>query len=99
MFRLGSLYIERTQYDMAEKYFKQALEIRKKKLGPMHARVAQTLKHMITLYEMQVRSGFWGAQRLQRERGSARCCNNSEARSAPRAQKSKWQADFNNKAA
>jgi len=51
--RIGSLYIERTQYDKAESFFLPALESRKKKLGPMHPRVAQTLKHMITLYELQ----------------------------------------------
>lgn len=37
----------------AEEYFKRALKIREEQLGPSHSRVGQTLKHMITLYEMQ----------------------------------------------
>jgi tetratricopeptide (TPR) repeat protein len=39
----------------AEEYFKRALKIREEQLGPTHSRVGQTLKHMITLYEMQER--------------------------------------------
>ena len=39
----------------AEAYFKRALKIREEQLGPTHSRVGQTLKHMITLYEMQER--------------------------------------------
>jgi hypothetical protein len=35
--------------------FLKALELREKVFGPEHSRVGQTLKHMITLYEMQVR--------------------------------------------
>lgn len=37
----------------AEAYFKRALKIREEQLGPTHSRVGQTLKHMLTLYEMQ----------------------------------------------
>lgn len=33
--------------------FQKALAIREKQFGPEHSRVGQTLKHMITLYEMQ----------------------------------------------
>jgi len=51
--RLGSLYIERVQYDQAEQYLTEALEILVNKLGPLHSRVAQSYKHMFTLYELQ----------------------------------------------
>jgi len=37
----------------AEEVFKKSLEIREKIFGPEHSRAGQTLKHMITLYEMQ----------------------------------------------
>lgn len=33
--------------------FLKALAVREKQFGPEHSRVGQTLKHMITLYEMQ----------------------------------------------
>jgi len=51
--RLGSLYIERTQFGPAEEYLTKALNIRTKKLGLYHSRVAQTYKHMLTLYQLQ----------------------------------------------
>jgi hypothetical protein len=52
---LGSLYIERVELTRAEAVFKRALKIREDKLGRDHSRVAQTLRHMITLYELQER--------------------------------------------
>ena len=52
--RLGALYIEMDQYTEADASFGRALRIREDALGPSHARVAQTLKHMINLYELQV---------------------------------------------
>jgi len=51
--RLGSLYIERVQYTKAEEYLTEALNISIKKLGPLHSRVAQTYKHLFTLYNLQ----------------------------------------------
>jgi actin len=60
--RLGSLWVEkksaseeehRANFVKAEAYFKRALKIREEQLGPTHSRVGQTLKHMLTLYEMQ----------------------------------------------
>jgi len=51
--RLGSLYIERVQMNIAEKHLVRAYEIRKQKLGSFHSRTGQTLKHMMTLYEAQ----------------------------------------------
>jgi len=51
--RLGSLYIERVQLGVAEKYLERAYNIRKQKLGPFHSRTGQTLKHMMTLYQSQ----------------------------------------------
>ena len=53
MFRLGSLYIERVELERAQTVFQRALKIREEKLGKDHSRVAQTLRHMITLYELQ----------------------------------------------
>lgn len=50
---MGSLYIERVQYDVAEKYLVDAYAIRKEKLGPYHSRTGQTLKHLMTLYQSQ----------------------------------------------
>jgi len=51
--RLGSLYIERTEFDQAETYLRLALKIREQKLGPTHSRVAQTCRHLMTLFESQ----------------------------------------------
>eukprot|EP00727_Mastigamoeba_balamuthi_P008715 m51a1_g4466 hypothetical protein (1454) ;mRNA; f:212409-226250 len=51
--RLGSVYVEMSQFNDAEECFKLALEIRESALGPRHSRTAQTLKSMINLYEMQ----------------------------------------------
>jgi tetratricopeptide (TPR) repeat protein len=51
--RLGSLYIERVQFLKAEKYLLKALEIRLLKFGALHSRVAQTYKHLFTLYNLQ----------------------------------------------
>jgi hypothetical protein len=45
--------VERVQFDRAEEAFNRALKIRETKLGKDHARVAQTLRHLITLYELQ----------------------------------------------
>jgi len=53
--RIGSLYIERTQFVKAEEYLLRALSIRKSTLGHDHSRVAQTFKHMLTLYQSQER--------------------------------------------
>ncbi len=76
--RLGALYIEMDQYTEADASFGRALRIREEALGPAHARVAQTLKHMINLYELQVglksrlRFGGRGAATL------ALCCGVQE---------------------
>jgi tetratricopeptide (TPR) repeat protein len=51
--RLGSVYIERIQFNIAEQYLTRAYKIRKEKLGPYHGRVGQTLKHMMTLFQSQ----------------------------------------------
>lgn len=51
--RLGSLYIERVQFLKAEEYLLKALEIRILKFGHLHSRVAQTYKHLFTLYNLQ----------------------------------------------
>ena len=51
--RLGTLYIERTQFSRAEQYFQDALEARIKSFGPMHSRTAQTYKHLITCHQLQ----------------------------------------------
>jgi len=51
--RIGSLYVERVQLLKAEEYYLKALEIRLKKFGPLHLRVAQTYKHLFTLYNLQ----------------------------------------------
>mmetsp|Transcript_24246 Transcript_24246/g.26929 ORF Transcript_24246/g.26929 Transcript_24246/m.26929 type:complete len:1179 (+) Transcript_24246:885-4421(+) len=53
--RLGAVHIERTEYAEAEKYLKEALDIRLQSLGKYHSRVAQTYKHFITLYQAQER--------------------------------------------
>lgn len=51
--RLGSVYLEQNQFNDAEACFEQALFIRVEKLGMNNSRVLQTLKHMISCYEMQ----------------------------------------------
>jgi len=51
--RIGSLYIERVQFLKAEEYLLKALEIRILKFGHLHSRVAQTYKHLYTLYNLQ----------------------------------------------
>jgi tetratricopeptide (TPR) repeat protein len=51
--RLGSLYIERVQLNIAEQYLTRAYKIMKEKLGPYHSRVGQALKHMMTLFQSQ----------------------------------------------
>jgi len=51
--RLGSVYIERVQLNVAEQYLVRAYKIRKEKLGAYHSRLGQTLKHMLTLYQSQ----------------------------------------------
>jgi len=51
--RLGSLYIERVQFLKAEEYLLKSLEIRLLKFGHLHSRVAQTYKHLFTLYNLQ----------------------------------------------
>jgi len=51
--RLGSVYTERVQLNIAEQYLTRAYQIRKEKLGPFHSRVGQTLKHMMTLFQSQ----------------------------------------------
>jgi len=51
--RLGSVYVERIELEKAESYFARALKIRENKLGQNHSRVAQSLKHLLTLYELQ----------------------------------------------
>lgn len=50
---MGALCIERVQYPQAEQYLKRALKIREEKYGPHHSRVTQTLKHLVTLFELQ----------------------------------------------
>jgi len=51
--RLGSLYIERTDFAKADENLTKALDIRVNKLGLYHSRVAQTYKHTLTLYQLQ----------------------------------------------
>eukprot|EP00026_Physarum_polycephalum_P000414 Phypoly_transcript_00415.p1 GENE.Phypoly_transcript_00415~~Phypoly_transcript_00415.p1 ORF type:complete len:1535 (+),score=349.28 Phypoly_transcript_00415:114-4718(+) len=51
--RLGSVYTERVQLNIAEQYLTRAYKIRKEKLGIYHSRVGQTLKHMMTLFQSQ----------------------------------------------
>ncbi|EGG14473.1 TPR repeat-containing protein [Cavenderia fasciculata] len=51
--RLGSLYIEKDQFNDAESCYKSALKIYEAVLGLDHSRVAQILRHMISLYEVQ----------------------------------------------
>lgn len=51
--RLGALYTECNRFEDAEKALRKSLEIRQSKLGPNHSRVAQSLKHLLTLYELQ----------------------------------------------
>ena len=42
---LGNLYTAQGKYDQAESNFRQALEIRRVRLGSAHALVAQSLEH------------------------------------------------------
>lgn len=73
--RLGTLYIEQSRFGEAEACFQRALAIRIAKLGPNHSRVGQTLKHLLTLYELQVRIlffFFWKASLLVLPRGLSR---------------------------
>lgn len=51
--RLASIYLEQNQFNDAEACYEQALLIRQEKLGKQSTRVLQTLKHMISCYEMQ----------------------------------------------
>lgn len=51
--RLASIYVEQNQFNDAEACYEQALFIREEKLGKNHARTLQTVKHMISCYEMQ----------------------------------------------
>jgi hypothetical protein len=51
--RLAACYMNQHQYDKAEPLLLDALHIREVRLGPHHSRVAQTLKHMISLYEQK----------------------------------------------
>lgn len=53
--RLGALYAELNRYKEAEEVFETALQIRIEKLGPTHARVGMSLKHMLAMYEAQGR--------------------------------------------
>ena len=48
---MGTLYLAQDQFNDALICYERALEIRTRKLGPGHSRVAQTLKHLITLNE------------------------------------------------
>jgi hypothetical protein len=50
------VYIHKQQYNVAEPLLIDALHIREVRLGPKHSRVAQTLKHMLTLYELKSKS-------------------------------------------
>jgi len=50
--RLGSMYVEQDNFKDAESCFTRALIIREAKLGPEHSRVAQTLRHLVSLYEL-----------------------------------------------
>lgn len=52
---MGALCIERVEYIQAEEYLKRALKIREDTLGPSHSRVTQSLKHLLTLMELQER--------------------------------------------
>lgn len=45
--RLGSLYIQLNQLTKSEAAFARSLRIREEKYGSNHARVGQTLKHMV----------------------------------------------------
>jgi tetratricopeptide (TPR) repeat protein len=50
---LGMLYAAQGSYDRAESHYRQALEIRRVKLGAVHALVAQSLEHYsLLLVEM-----------------------------------------------
>ncbi|KAF2077076.1 hypothetical protein CYY_001643, partial [Polysphondylium violaceum] len=51
--RLGSLYIEKDQFNDAEPFFKAALKIYEARFGLDHSRVSQILRQLISLYEMQ----------------------------------------------
>jgi hypothetical protein len=59
------LYIEQVQFDKAEQNLKRALEIRLKAYGENHTRVAQTYKHLLTLYELQVSGGRREERRIR----------------------------------
>lgn len=56
--RLGALYIDTNQIDLAEKCLTEALAIRRELLGPTHSRVGQTLKNMY-FFVVCDRCVFW----------------------------------------
>jgi actin len=51
--RLGTLYVERTQFARAQTFFEDALEARLAAFGPTHSRTAQTYKHLLTVHQLQ----------------------------------------------
>jgi tetratricopeptide (TPR) repeat protein len=51
--RLGTLYVERTQFARAQTFFEEALEARLAAFGPTHSRTAQTYKHLLTVHQLQ----------------------------------------------